>query len=205
MGSPAQLSTVRTSTRLTLRRAVSLAPRSHLPCRPFHSYRAPARQSQIFKLDQSRRFASMSSDPNQFMRTSGRNDAVWVHNEPYSNRPQFPKLNNDLETDVCIIGSGISGISVAEQCVRRGLNVVMLEARDILSGSSQEARLMDFRADLHRRRDWTNLRPPSIGSRRWIFGDQGYSRSGRSQIDRRIARLGSSTCWGGGQRARHRL
>jgi heterodisulfide reductase subunit A-like polyferredoxin len=75
-----------------------------------------------------------SSDPNQFMRTSGANDSVWVHLEPYSHRPQFPKLDKDLETDVCIIGAGISGISVAEQCVKRGLNVVMIEARDVLSG-----------------------------------------------------------------------
>ncbi|OCT51909.1 gamma-glutamylputrescine oxidoreductase [Cladophialophora carrionii] len=58
-----------------------------------------------------------SSDPNQFMRTSGANDSVWVHLEPYSHRPQFPKLEKDIEADVCIIGSGISGISVAEQCV----------------------------------------------------------------------------------------
>ncbi len=70
------------------------------------------------------------------MRTSGANDPVWIHTEPYSNRPQFPKLEKDIEADVCIIGAGISGISVAEQCVRRGLNVVLIEARDILSGKS---------------------------------------------------------------------
>ncbi|MCJ1479187.1 hypothetical protein MMC13_007871 [Lambiella insularis] len=52
------------------------------------------------------------------------------------NRPQFSKLDKDIDTDVCVIGSGISGISVAEQYVRRGLNVVMLEAREILSGES---------------------------------------------------------------------
>ncbi|KIW91350.1 uncharacterized protein Z519_08246 [Cladophialophora bantiana CBS 173.52] len=78
----------------------------------------------------------MSSDPNQFMRTSGHHDPVWVHLEPYSDRPQFPQLDRDLETDICIVGSGISGISTAEQLVRRGLNVVMLEARDILSGET---------------------------------------------------------------------
>ncbi|KAH0843184.1 gamma-glutamylputrescine oxidoreductase [Fonsecaea pedrosoi] len=78
----------------------------------------------------------MSSDPNQFMRTSGRHDSVWVHLEPYSNRPQFPQLDAEVETDVCIIGSGISGISTAEQLVRKGVNVVMLEARDILSGET---------------------------------------------------------------------
>ena len=63
--------------------------------------------------------------------------SVWVHTEPYSNRPQFPKLDKDIDTDICVVGSGISGISVAEQCVRRGLKVVMLEARDILSGDAR--------------------------------------------------------------------
>ncbi|KAF2243990.1 FAD dependent oxidoreductase [Trematosphaeria pertusa] len=76
------------------------------------------------------------SDPKQFMRTSGETDAVWVHKEPYSNRPQFTKLNQDLETDVCIIGSGIAGISTAYELVTRGLSVVMIEAREVLSGET---------------------------------------------------------------------
>jgi heterodisulfide reductase subunit A-like polyferredoxin len=70
----------------------------------------------------------------QFMKTSGQHDSVWIHKEPYENRPKFTQLNKDLDTDVCIIGSGISGISVAEQLVKRGLKVVMVEARDVLSG-----------------------------------------------------------------------
>ena len=78
------------------------------------------------------------SDPsaNQFIRTSGQADAVWVHTDPYSNRPQFSKLDKDITTDVCIIGSGISGISIAYELVKRGVNVVMIEARDILCGES---------------------------------------------------------------------
>lgn len=75
-------------------------------------------------------------DPQQFLRTSGQADAVWVHTEPYSNRPKFSKLDKNVSTDVCIIGSGISGISIAYELVTRGVNVVMIEARDILSGES---------------------------------------------------------------------
>lgn len=70
------------------------------------------------------------------MRTSGETDAVWIHTAPYSARPTFPKLTQDLETDVCIIGSGISGISTAYELVTRGLNVVLIEAREILSGET---------------------------------------------------------------------
>lgn len=78
----------------------------------------------------------MVADPKQYMRTSGETDAVWIHTDPYSNRPKFSKLERDLETDVCIIGSGISGISIAYELVTRGINVVLIEAREILSGET---------------------------------------------------------------------
>lgn len=74
--------------------------------------------------------------PNHVMNTSGDTDAVWIHTEPYSNRPRFPKLTKDIETDVLVIGSGISGISTAYELVTRGKKVVMIEARDVLSGES---------------------------------------------------------------------
>ncbi|KAL8932998.1 MAG: hypothetical protein Q9211_006017, partial [Gyalolechia sp. 1 TL-2023] len=71
-----------------------------------------------------------------FLNTSGENDPVWVHLEPYSKRPQFKKLAEDIKTDVCVIGSGIAGVSVSYELVQHGVNVVMLEAREILSGES---------------------------------------------------------------------
>lgn len=84
----------------------------------------------------SRTMATVAGDE-QFMRTSGQHDPVWIHKDPYINRPEFRQLDKDLETDVCIIGSGISGISVAEQLVKRNLKVVMIEARDAISGELQ--------------------------------------------------------------------
>ncbi|KAF7193857.1 putative Rieske 2Fe-2S iron-sulfur protein YhfW [Pseudocercospora fuligena] len=71
-----------------------------------------------------------------FNATSGFTEPVWVHTEPYSNRPEFSKLNRDVETDVAIVGSGISGIQSAYELVTRGYSVVMLEARDVLSGET---------------------------------------------------------------------
>lgn len=79
--------------------------------------------------------ASMPS-PSHAQRTSGSTDPVWIHTDPYSNRPSFARLEKDVETDVCIVGSGISGISTAYELVTRGLNVVLLEARDVLSGET---------------------------------------------------------------------
>ena len=76
------------------------------------------------------------SEPQHFIKTSGETDPVWVHTEPYSNRPQFSKLNKDLQTDVCVVGAGIAGISIAYELVTRGVKVAMIEARDVISGES---------------------------------------------------------------------
>lgn len=77
-----------------------------------------------------------------FLDTSGENDPVWIHTEPYSKRPQFQKLTDNLTTDACVIGSGIAGVSTSYELVSRGVNVAMLEARDILSGESGDSRLI---------------------------------------------------------------
>ena len=76
------------------------------------------------------------ADPQHALKTSGDSDPVWIHKEPYSNRPGFSKLTEDLQTDVCVIGSGIAGISTAYELVTRGVKVVMIEARDVISGES---------------------------------------------------------------------
>ena len=82
----------------------------------------------------------MAADAQHAMKTSGDTDAVWVQTEPYSHRPKFPKLDKDVSADVCIIGSGIVGISTAFELVKRGAEVVMIEARDILSGEPDHIR-----------------------------------------------------------------
>jgi glycine/D-amino acid oxidase-like deaminating enzyme/nitrite reductase/ring-hydroxylating ferredoxin subunit len=74
--------------------------------------------------------------PSHFQATSGSTDSVWIHTDPYEKRPTFQPLAQDLETDVCIVGTGIAGMSIAYELVTRGVNVVMLEARDFLSGET---------------------------------------------------------------------
>lgn len=76
------------------------------------------------------------SDPKHFMYTSGETDPVWIHHLPYKSLPRFSRLDRDLETDVCIVGAGISGVSVAYELVTRGLNVVLIEGREVLSGET---------------------------------------------------------------------
>lgn len=75
--------------------------------------------------------------PSNPMDTEGARDPVWIHREPYSNRPRFQKLNKDVDdVDVCVVGAGISGISSAYELVTRGFKVVLIEAREVLSGQS---------------------------------------------------------------------
>ena len=81
--------------------------------------------------------ASVSmKNPTHAMHTSGETDPVWIHKVPYNSIPTFSKLDRDLETDVCIVGAGISGISTAYELVTRGLNVVLIEGREVLSGET---------------------------------------------------------------------
>ncbi|KAL6712235.1 hypothetical protein ACN47E_000112 [Coniothyrium glycines] len=79
---------------------------------------------------------SHTSSPVHFRYTSGETDPVWIHHLPYKNIPRFSKLDRDLEADVCIIGAGISGVSTAYELVTRGLNVILIEGREVLSGET---------------------------------------------------------------------
>ncbi|KFA70547.1 hypothetical protein S40285_08376 [Stachybotrys chlorohalonatus IBT 40285] len=72
----------------------------------------------------------------QFAHTSGASTSVWTHRDKYADRPKFPELTTDMDTDVCVIGAGIAGISIAYELVSRGKNVVMVDARDVLSGET---------------------------------------------------------------------
>jgi hypothetical protein len=69
-------------------------------------------------------------------RTSGYKQPVWISTEPYSNFPKFPKLAGDIKADVIVVGGGIAGISVAYECVKKGVSVALIEARNTLSGES---------------------------------------------------------------------
>ncbi|KAF2098808.1 DAO-domain-containing protein [Rhizodiscina lignyota] len=80
--------------------------------------------------------ATSQSDPQKFLHTSGVNESVWVHLDPPSNRPTFSALDHDLETEVCIVGAGIAGISTAYELVSRGHEVTLVEAREVLSGET---------------------------------------------------------------------
>lgn len=60
--------------------------------------------------------------------STGETVPVWQHALPSSSYPTFSQLQQDTTTDICIVGSGIAGLSIAYELVSRGRNVVVLEA-----------------------------------------------------------------------------
>ena len=57
--------------------------------------------------------------------------SYWVDTTKTTN---YPKLNSNISTDVCIIGGGITGVATAYMLKNPGLNVTLLEASKIGMG-----------------------------------------------------------------------
>ncbi|MFP7477507.1 FAD-dependent oxidoreductase [Terribacillus saccharophilus] len=50
--------------------------------------------------------------------------------------PTYSALEKDLDTDVLVIGAGIAGITTAYELTKRGRSVVLIEGREIISGTT---------------------------------------------------------------------
>src|SRR5262245_27559903 len=50
--------------------------------------------------------------------------------------PERLPLNHDLDVDVCIVGAGLAGLTVAREVARRGWSVAVLEAGEVAGGAS---------------------------------------------------------------------
>jgi glycine/D-amino acid oxidase-like deaminating enzyme len=51
-------------------------------------------------------------------------------------KPTYPELKDDIETDVVIVGGGITGLNTAYLLKKSGLNVVVLEKHNLASGTT---------------------------------------------------------------------
>lgn len=49
---------------------------------------------------------------------------------------EFSKLSNDISTEVCIVGSGISGLSIAYFLLKQGISVVILDKESGFTGQT---------------------------------------------------------------------
>lgn len=59
--------------------------------------------------------------------------SIW---HSFSTPSSFPRLQEDLEVDVAIIGGGITGITAAQLLAEAGLDVVVLESRKVGGGTT---------------------------------------------------------------------
>ncbi|PAD38005.1 FAD-dependent oxidoreductase [Terribacillus sp. 7520-G] len=50
--------------------------------------------------------------------------------------PSYPELDQDLDTDILVIGAGIAGITTAYELIKRGRRVVLIEGRELISGTT---------------------------------------------------------------------
>jgi len=50
--------------------------------------------------------------------------------------PERAALNHDVDADVCVIGAGLAGLTVAREVARRGWSVVVLEAGEVAGSAS---------------------------------------------------------------------
>lgn len=73
------------------------------------------------------------SEQNQFVKLPKGPEPYWRES---ASLPSFSPLKEDTEADVCIVGAGITGITTAYQLVQDGYNVVLLDADQILNGTT---------------------------------------------------------------------
>lgn len=63
---------------------------------------------------------------------SGETESLWME----VNLPSFPPLEQDIETEICIIGSGIVGLTCAYLLSKAGFKIVVLERSALAGGQS---------------------------------------------------------------------
>lgn len=61
---------------------------------------------------------------------------LWTVTADLSQAPVSPRLSEDLDCDVCVVGAGIAGLTTAYRLVAAGLRVVVLDAEGVASGES---------------------------------------------------------------------
>src|SRR6185437_10935300 len=50
--------------------------------------------------------------------------------------PSRARLNFDLDVDVCVVGAGLAGLTVAREVAERGWSVAVLESRRVAGAAS---------------------------------------------------------------------
>jgi glycine/D-amino acid oxidase-like deaminating enzyme/nitrite reductase/ring-hydroxylating ferredoxin subunit len=67
---------------------------------------------------------------------SGHTRSVWMREDATTDAEAFPRLDADADCDVCVVGAGMAGMSVAYQMVREGKRVIVLDDGPIAGGET---------------------------------------------------------------------
>jgi len=62
------------------------------------------------------------------------NEPFWLVKNGIIN--DYPSLRNDVETDIVIIGGGITGSLIAHRCLEEGFKTILIDRREIAHGST---------------------------------------------------------------------
>lgn len=63
------------------------------------------------------------------------NNSLWIQNNEQN---KIRKLNQDIETDVLIIGGGITGLTTAYKLINSGLKIALVEQNKVGSEISSK-------------------------------------------------------------------
>lgn len=77
---------------------------------------------------------STQSDNNRIMKGRDKMKSIW--SEEYVNIPLKPRLNQDIHTDVLVIGGGMAGVLCAYYLRQKGVRCVLVEGKRIGSGNT---------------------------------------------------------------------
>lgn len=86
--------------------------------------------------------------------------------------PIFPTLENDSETDVCVIGAGIAGLTTAYLLSKQGKKVLLIEARNIGAGETGRTTAHFFPPD-----EWYHSVENSFGVDHSILVAESFSKA----------------------------
>lgn len=103
------------------------------PHMPYSSELIPIPGCIIIRINKIKAMETSSGDSFDGNITSGDNRSFWISTiEP----PVFEKLQHDIDTDVLVIGGGISGLTTAYCLLKSGHKVVLVEDGHIASGET---------------------------------------------------------------------
>ena len=75
----------------------------------------------------------MATDPTSSIKLPQYPEPYW---REFVDLPSFKKITGNTKTDVVIVGAGISGITAAYLLIKEGVQVALLEAGNILNGTT---------------------------------------------------------------------